>query len=118
MFIAEEVLDPCLVPIGVVGLCHHDISNRRAEISFYIGDETARGQGHARRALILLHNYGFGELNLHRIWAEAYDFNEPSIGLLKSLGYQQEGVLRQHIWYNGWHDSIVLGLLAGDWYGR
>jgi RimJ/RimL family protein N-acetyltransferase len=101
---------------GVVGLCHADHINRNAEVSFYIGDEKARGRGYAQQALTLLHGYGFGELNLHRIWAEVYGFNTPGLELLKKLGYVVEGAQRSHIWLRGWHDSHILGLLSDEWH--
>ena len=101
-------------PVGVVGLCHHDPVNRSAEISFYVGASEARGKGFARRALTLLHGYGFCELNLYKIYAECYDFNEQSYRLLTKLGYKEEGRLKDHIWYDGWHDSIMMGLFRGD----
>ena len=102
--------------VGVVGLCHWEARDRTAEVSFYIGDESARGKGVATAALGLLHDYGFLELGLVRIWAECYEFNEPGIKLLKSLGYIEEGRLRKHVYRNGArHDSIMLGIAAEEW---
>lgn len=103
--------------VGVVGLCHWDPRDQTAEVSFYVGNEQARGKGYAHRALTLLHDYGFEELGLARIWAEVYAFNEPSIRILERLGYQREGLLRQHVWRGGRRvDSIVMGLLRDEWH--
>lgn len=102
--------------IGVVGLCHWSPRDRLAEVSFYIGDVNYRKKGFAKLALMLLHEWGFSELGLERVWAEVYDFNEPSVVLLKKLGYTEEGRLRGHIWRNGKrHDSIMLGILRDEW---
>ena len=102
--------------IGCVGLCHWSPRDRTAEVSFYIGHAGARRQGHAERALRLLHAYGFDELGLTRIWAEAYEFNVPGIRLLRKLGYVDEGRQRQHVFRQGrqW-DSVMLGLLREEW---
>ena len=132
MFVVEAVWDeyapqpdsqwakqPAQHTIGVVGLCHIDWRDRTAEISFYVGEEGARGKGYAKRALVLLHDYGFNELGLERIWAEAFKFNEPSIKLLTKLGYVIEGTLRKHVWRMGkrW-DSVMMGLLREEWESR
>ena len=101
--------------IGLVGLCHWSPRDRTAEVSFYIGSVEHRGKGHARQALKLLHAWGFESLGLDRIWAEVYAFNEPSIKLLMSLGYVEEGRLRGHVWRRGQRqDSIMLGMLREE----
>lgn len=102
--------------IGVVGLCHWVPRDGVAEVSFYIGPPEMRGRGYARRALQLLHGWGFDELGLDRTYAETYAFNEASLRLLKRLGYRIEGVLREHVWRQGRRiDSVILGLLRKEW---
>lgn len=101
--------------IGVVGLCHWDAVNASAEVSFYIGDEAARGKGYATRAVVMLLRYGFNTLRLHRIWAEVYAFNEASIALLERLGFKREGTLREHVWRGGkFVDAHLYGALLED----
>ena len=103
-------------PVGVVGLCHWSPRDRTAEVSFYFGEEQAEGKGHAKRALVLLHEWGWRELGLDRIWAEAYDDNDRSQFLRKHLGYKEEGRLREHVWRGGKRvDSIMLGVLRSEW---
>ena len=104
--------------VGVVGLCHWSPRDRTAEVSFYIAPEW-QGKQYARRALMLLHQWGFDELHLHRIFAEAYSDNDRSTELMKGLGYIQEGRLREHVFRKGKRvDSIMLGLLASEWGDR
>ena len=104
--------------IGVVGLCGWDAIDATAEISFYVGDESARGKGYTKAALRLLIAWGFQSMRLDRIWAEAYDFNAPSHAVLRSLGFIEEGRLRSHVWKNGQRcDSLMFGLLKGEWHG-
>lgn len=105
-----------LRPIGVVGLCYWDQRNRTCEVSFYIGDRSARGKGRATAALALLHRYGFDEIGLDRIWAECYDFNEPGLRTLRRLGYTEEGKRRAHVFHAGRrHDAVLFGLLRDEW---
>lgn len=114
MFVKK--LGGCSKPIGVVGLCHWDPVNASAEVSFYIGDEAARGKGYASRAVALLERWGFDELHLVRIWAEVYAFNKPSMKLLERLGYQHEGTMRQHVHRGGRRvDAHLYGLLEDEW---
>lgn len=113
MFIADAE-----VSFGVFGLCHWSPRDRTAEVSFYVGDVGMRGRGHARRGIGLLHKYGFQELGLDRIWAEVYEFNDASVGLLETLGYAREGQLRKHVFRNGVRcDSILMGILREEWHG-
>ena len=100
--------------LGVIGLCGWDMHNRHAEISFYIGDSEQRRKGFMKDALVLLIQWGFDQ-GLHRIWAETYAFNVPSIKLLEHLGFLHEGKLRQHVFRNGrFVDSLIMGLLKSD----
>ena len=102
--------------VGVVGLCNYQPRSQIAETSFYIGPPNARRQGFAAASLRLLHGWGFGELGLNRIEAEVYAFNEPSIALLKKLGFIEEGRRRLAIWHNGARcDSLLFGLLRLEW---
>lgn len=57
----------------------------------------------------------FSELGLHRISAFAMPENEPSILLLKRLGFRQEGLCRG-MWKirNKWQDHLQYSLLSTD----
>lgn len=103
-------------PIGVVGLTYIDWIRRRAEISVYIGPESLRGEGYGRDALGALCDYGFGTVGMHRIYAEIFASNAPSIRLFESLGFVREGAMREHHFFAGkWIDSVMVGLLANEW---
>ncbi len=100
--------------VGVVGLCHWSSIDRTAETSLYAVPGNER-HGFISSALTLLHDWGFDELGLERIWAEVYDFNDPCIALLTGLGFQVEGVLRSHVFTMGKrHDSMMMGLLKTE----
>lgn len=56
--------------------------------------------------------YGFHELQLNRIGAVVFIENEASNRLLRKLGFQQEGILRDYMVQNGSaHDTYVYSLL-------
>jgi len=102
--------------IGVVGLCDWSPRDRTAEISFYIGDESCRGQGYCREALEVLIAWGFGELDLAQIWAESYDFNVPGIALMESLGFVRTGELPDHVYRMGRRHSSYFFALQSSRY--
>lgn len=106
--------------LGACGACYIDWVNRNADFSIYIG---AAGlyidEDFAPDAGETLLRYSFGELGLHRVWAEIYDFDEPKKTLFDRLGFTLDGRHRQTHWAEGaWHDSLFYGLLAPDYAAR
>ncbi len=101
--------------IGVLELDITDIKSRVAEIGFHIDvnyHSNCIGTEFAKLAV----EYGFNELNLHKIWARVYEFNDKSLGLLKKIGFKQEGTLREHAYMKGEYvDKTRLGLLREEW---
>jgi len=117
MFVVVVPAGLVMTMVGVVGLCHWSPVDRTAEVSFYLGNADYERRGIMKDSLRLLHEWGWLSLGLERIWAEAYAFNERSIGILKKLGYREEGRLRSHVYRDGrrW-DSVMLGLLREEWW--
>lgn len=103
--------------LGACGLCYIDWVNRNGDFSIYIGaDDAYIDRSYAPDAAFQLLVYGFEELNLHRIWAEIYSFDERKVDFLKSLGFKLEGRHRQTHWSEGkWCDSLFFGLLSKEW---
>ncbi|MGE5653665.1 MAG: GNAT family N-acetyltransferase [Bacillota bacterium] len=99
-------------PIGYIRANWLESERRCAWLRFGLGVE--RGKGYAKEALAAALSRWFEE-GCHRIDAEVYDFNLPSLGLLKALGFTQEGVRRQAHWTGeGYCDVVVFGLLSGE----
>jgi len=74
-----------------------------------------RQQGYTKEGLCLLLNYLFQEVGLNKVMADTGAFNQASIALLKSLGFQQDGCLRQHQLFNGvLHNQLLFSLLAEE----
>lgn len=99
--------------LGACGLCYIDWVNRTADFSIYIGRDGLYidriWAPDAGRALLA---YGFGELGLHRVWCEIYDFDEAKQRLLPALGFTLDGRHREAHWAEGgWHDSLFYGIL-------
>lgn len=86
-----------------------------AQIGFAIrADKWHIGFGTVTVSLLL--KLGFGELGLHRIWAARAPENIASDGLLRKLGFVEEGRIRHHLHTRGnWRDSIVYSILEDEW---
>jgi RimJ/RimL family protein N-acetyltransferase len=76
-------------------------------------------RGVAQETLTRLIKHIFETERKHRIYADTDPDNEASNRLLRSLGFKQEGRLRQQ-WttHIGRRDSLIWGLLADEWNGR
>ena len=85
-----------------------------ANWGFYLAPGAPRGSGRGLGKAGL--NYAFVELKLHKVCGQALCFNSRSIAFHKSLGFTEEGCLReQHCTGAKFHDVICFGLLAKDW---
>ena len=74
------------------------------------------GRGYATDAARTLTNYGFQQLDLHRISAAIGPDNGPSVALVRRLGFQYEGRIRDHVHTNGaWRDSLLYSVLDQEW---
>jgi [ribosomal protein S5]-alanine N-acetyltransferase len=74
------------------------------------------GKGYATDAARTLIGYGFEQLSLHRISAAIGPDNDPSIALVRRLGFQYEGRIRDHVHTNGaWRDSMLFSILTNEW---
>lgn len=73
-------------------------------------------QGYAYESCKAVIDYAFGERKAHKIFAEAIDAVK-SVGLMKKLGMQLEGIQRSQTKDNhgNWADLYFYGLLEDDW---
>jgi len=108
----------------IVGCCGFNYVNwmhRRGEISFYIGKDGAYidSEGYAAESVKLLLDYGFSQLGLMRIWTETYAFDDKKRALLTSLGFQEDGILRNNYFIGGkWWNSIVISQVSTDYFSK
>ncbi|MFZ5670074.1 MAG: UDP-4-amino-4,6-dideoxy-N-acetyl-beta-L-altrosamine N-acetyltransferase [Pseudomonadota bacterium] len=102
--------------LTLTGLAGH---HRRAAWNWFIGDADARGRGAGRAAQVLGLDRAFGELGLHKVWAEVMADNDAALKVLTGAGFRREGYLREHVLKDGEpRDVVMLGVLAGEWAAR
>jgi UDP-4-amino-4,6-dideoxy-N-acetyl-beta-L-altrosamine N-acetyltransferase len=81
---------------------------------FYMAPDSPRGSGRQLGRAALSHAYT--QLKLHKVCGQALAYNQRSILLHQSLGFQQEGTLRdQHFDGERYHHVICFGLLSHEW---
>lgn len=108
-FAVETKTDRIL--IGQCGFVKVNWKNRTGELAILIGDEAYRGRGYGADAIHLLIHFGFEEMNLRKIKASVFDFNEAALRCYEKCGFQREGVLQQEIYREGrYHDVVQLCL--------
>jgi [ribosomal protein S5]-alanine N-acetyltransferase len=87
----------------------------RGEIGYELGRAYWR-QGFMQEALRAIISYGFEAMDLNRIEALVMLEACRSMNLLLKLGFQKEGILREHGYWKGqFWDEYCLSLLKRDW---
>lgn len=103
---------------ALVGACNLTEVRRKvsqsAALGYWIGERYTR-QGYARAAVRAICRFGFETLGLHRIEAAVRPENEPSVELLRTSGFQFEGLCRGYLKIDGvWHDHHLYARLSSD----
>lgn len=116
-FAIRPVLDDRL--IGLIEIEGIYWSQRTGWLGIAIGEESMRGQGYGIEAMCLILDFGFRELNLHRIQLSVFAYNLPAIALYDKVGFTREGAHRAYLHRDGErHDMIVFGILRHEWEAR
>lgn len=88
-------------------------------VSIAIGEAKQWGKGYGTEAMQLVLQFAFDELNLHRVQLTVFSYNERAIALYEKLGFQREGVHREHLQRDGKrYDMYLYGLLRSEWEDR
>lgn len=102
--------------IGNISLQNIDLLNRKADISLTIGEPKYRTRTTGLEAMALMTTHAFSRLNLNRIQAQAHEGLARWVNMLKILGYQLEGTLRQDFLRDGkYANSLLFAVLADDY---
>jgi UDP-4-amino-4,6-dideoxy-N-acetyl-beta-L-altrosamine N-acetyltransferase len=101
--------------IGNIALTDIDWVTRNAEILVYIGEAEFRAKGYGTEAIAALVEFAFGRLNLHRLYARVFSYNQPAMKSFEKCGFQSEGLLREHVFRDGsYHGVAILGILRKE----
>ena len=96
--------------IGNIKLGPINWIHRIGDIGILIGDKGSWGQGFGSEAVILVAQYAFNTLNLHKVTAGCYEMNKGAIRAFEKAGFVVEGVRKSHCFCQGKYvDTILLG---------
>ena len=103
------------VPYGMGNISIKDKKNAIGEWGFYIGEQNApKGMGTVLAYKML--EFIFEDLNIRKLCAEVLDYNEKSIKFHEKVGFQKEGILREHVYKNDCYCDIHLySYFKKDW---
>ena len=105
--------------IGYLQLALIDREEKRADVGIVIGERQMWGRGIGSTALRILLDYAFTVVGLEKVSAGVYGFNTRSLRLMEHVGFQKEGMLRQHEIHNGVRQNLhVFGMLKSEFYQR
>ncbi|WP_172253514.1 GNAT family N-acetyltransferase [Saccharibacillus deserti] len=98
----------------LIGGCGIHKAGFNAEIG-YTFNPRFWGSGYASEAAFALLRMGFEELGVHRIYATCRPANEASANVMKRIGMQREGRMREHLFFKGaFHDSELYSILRRE----
>ncbi len=101
--------------IGSCGFNYWNRDHKRTEISYDLSKKYW-GRGIMSQTVSAVLGFAFSRMELHRIEATVTPTNQASLHVLKKMGFQKEGVLReQKLLHGKFHDAIILSLLAKDY---
>jgi [ribosomal protein S5]-alanine N-acetyltransferase len=101
--------------IGGCGITIHSMSDKRGEIGYCIR-RGQWGRGLGTETATKLIEFGFKELQLHRIIAKCDTSNHASYKVMEKKGMTKEGVLREEKHIHGeWRDSYLYSILEYEW---
>ena len=106
-------------PIGDISmnwvLPHHRLSILGAQI----GEPEFWGGGYGTDALLLLTDYAFDWLDMHKLWLGTMGINVRVHRQMEKVGFQREAVRRDLFYADGqWTDEVIYGILREEWPGR
>jgi UDP-4-amino-4,6-dideoxy-N-acetyl-beta-L-altrosamine N-acetyltransferase len=106
-------------PVGAAFITDHSPENRRASFGLYLADKSTRGRGVGTAAQYLLCEQAFDGLALHKLCCEAFSFNDAAVMMYKAVGFEEEGLLRDHYYRDGdWVHVHALAMLENTWADR
>jgi ribosomal-protein-alanine N-acetyltransferase len=100
--------------VGTVGLLRFELAHRRAEIGYEIA-RRLWGGGLAPEAAAAVVRYGFAVMRLHTIEAGVLPENDRSVRVLQKLGFVEEGLRRDYLYFKDrFHSFRWFSLLESD----
>ncbi len=106
-------------PIGDMSLGWVIPHHRLAMLGAMIGEPDYWGGGYGTDALLLIVDYAFDWLDIHKLWLGTMGMNVRVHRQMEKVGFLREAVRRDLFLADGqWTDEVVYGMLQSEWPGR
>lgn len=112
------IIEYANAPVGMIALHDINLRNRHAIIGReLIGEKDRVGVVPvAFEAELLLCDYAFGRLNLHKLYGDVLEDNHAMLKMRRFLGYKQDGMLRDHVRVDGEYRSVyAISILQSEY---
>ena len=101
--------------IGIIRFNEIDERHGTFEIGLMLW-RNYRNKGYGKAAMKIILEYAFNERRLNKCNTDCIDCNAASVYLMKSLGFKQEGNVREAIFFNGkFRNRLLFGLTANEY---
>ena len=102
--------------VGTIIITDIDEVNRSCGLAIKLSEGRISSPGVGIDAFMVMLRYCFEDLKMHRVTANAIDYNKASLNLQSRCGMKREGVLRQAAFKNGeFHDVIITSMLDTEY---
>ena len=92
--------------------------NRHCQLGILI-NKKFRGKGVGKKAIDLVINHIFLNLNINRVELYVDEENKYAIKMYKEIGFVKEGIKRELVWKNGkYHNYIIYSIIAKDFFKK
>lgn len=104
-------LKPDLQLVGAIALMKVNAQHRNAELGYWVAREH-QGNGYATEAGRAALDFGFKDMDLHRIHCFHFAGNNRSGRVMRKLGMTVEGRMKDYILRNGRYlDAVLYGII-------
>lgn len=105
------------IHVGNIKIVYEDFRNGVMNISFFIGEKQYWGCGLGSDAISVVSCFAFEKLKAQKIMGWTYQENLGSAKAFMKVGFQLEGILREHVSLNERCKTNVLqfGFTRADW---
>ena len=98
------------VKVGPINM-HHKF----AEVGIMMGEKSMRGKGYGTETIVLVSEYSFEKLGVHKLIAGCYGTNKGSERAFLKAGYAREGTVKSKFRSGSEYvDDIIFGKLKDD----
>ncbi len=106
-------------PIGDIGMNWVVPYYRLAMLGASIGEPEYWGGGYGTDALLLIVDYAFDWLDMHKVWLMTMGINARVVRQMEKVGFKLEARQREATWVDGAPaDGLAYGMLREEWPGR